>query len=1155
MPQDLRQINGPNGPINFPSNMSDEEVTGAMRKLYPAKQAASPQPTPSSSSWTDKAYAAVGKYIPDAAMGPLAFGQKYLVDPFEKAASLGSQAGKELGRSMLGEASDPNVQKKYGLDKSPTLDAALGVSGGVGSVIGGTATDPRNWPFFASGAARPMLQKLISRGFAAQMGAGAVEAAKDLHENWDKLTPQQRWEAGTKTGVSAVLSGLAAKHGFSDTPIDAKPTVEEKSALPKIQVNPPSTHAETSPEVSKAPSVEEQTSKVPTTTPPGSQEPVQAAPTSEKAGESVLPTTDEKLAAAFSAGKNDTAYFQQAKEKLGEGAGFSDVAREAQNIKIAEQQKLRPNERGSFSLAPISDEERPNLNPLPRLADTLDRLASLGGRLDKSPEEIKARMVTREFGAALRLKHLQLEAKLHDMISAHDNDGKTEFRAFMDAGEGKQGASFLKPEDQAVASELHNMFQERWKKVQEITEKDTGIENYLSHLWERPGFAKNTLSSIFAGKRPIAGGGRFLKQRFYEYASDGLDAGLTPVTFNPIRMQMAALFEVDKFLAAHDLKDTYKDAGLVAWHKLGDKAPEGWQKLNDRLFEPKMMDKGALKQFGTYYAPPDVAKIFNRYVSPGLAGNPTYDAIRTYGNLLNQVNLGVSGYHGVFVTLVSAMTDTSLGLKKLSYGDVGGIRNLLRGTLGTFIGRSATRDFALGKAIQNEAIRPTGDPRLQAYVEDLTKMGATFGQDPFYENRQAAGFFKSIKTGHPLKAIESGVQTLAKPIMKYYVPRMKLGMAAHMMDERMGRLLKQGIFDQDTVTSELSKIWDSVDNRAGQLVYDNLFWNKVAKDLSFLTVRAVGWDYGSGREYLGAAKDTINQTANLLRGKKPEMTDRMAFTIATPLVVGTLGAAATYLATGHGPQKLEDYFYPEDGMGGRFSFPSYMKDAYSFAHAPGETLVHKTHPMLNQAIELYKNSDFYNTTIYGPGDPMYQKGIDVLKWWGKSTLPFSGRIAYKRVEGGENPWIAGPESFFGMQPMPAYVMQTKAEGLAFELAKRTWKAGPMNKSDEDRLQHISSLRKQLAAGKLDSAGLTSELRTGQIRPSDLDHLFDTRNMSQFEANFHRLEIPDALKVMQLADKNERVQLKPLLIQKLDKLDQYTPDMQAQYTKEIQAYLK
>jgi hypothetical protein len=39
MPQDqFRQINGPQGPINFPGSMSDEQVESAMRKLYPPKQ-------------------------------------------------------------------------------------------------------------------------------------------------------------------------------------------------------------------------------------------------------------------------------------------------------------------------------------------------------------------------------------------------------------------------------------------------------------------------------------------------------------------------------------------------------------------------------------------------------------------------------------------------------------------------------------------------------------------------------------------------------------------------------------------------------------------------------------------------------------------------------------------------------------------------------------------------------------------------------------------------------------------------------------------------------------------------------------------------------------------------------------------------------------
>jgi hypothetical protein len=48
---------------------------------------------------------------------------------------------------------------------------------------------------------------------------------------------------------------------------------------------------------------------------------------------------------------------------------------------------------------------------------------------------------------------------------------------------------------------------------------------------------------------------------------------------------------------------------------------------------------------------------------------------------------------------------------------------------------------------------------------------------------------------------------------------------------------------------------DSVDNRMGQLVYDNLFWDRTLKDLMMISVQSVGWNLGTLRELGGAAVD------------------------------------------------------------------------------------------------------------------------------------------------------------------------------------------------------------------------------------------------------------------------------------------------------------
>jgi hypothetical protein len=104
---------------------------------------------------------------------------------------------------------------------------AMGVSRAIARTGGEMVADPLNWPFFASSAARPALQKLISGGFATQMGAGTLESAKHLYDNWDQMTPEQRAEYATQTGLQGLFTAATAKHAASGVIEPAKEIVSQ----------------------------------------------------------------------------------------------------------------------------------------------------------------------------------------------------------------------------------------------------------------------------------------------------------------------------------------------------------------------------------------------------------------------------------------------------------------------------------------------------------------------------------------------------------------------------------------------------------------------------------------------------------------------------------------------------------------------------------------------------------------------------------------------------------------------------------------------------------------------------------------------------------------------------------------------------------------
>jgi len=167
----------------------------------------------------------LGNIVPQAAVPALAWLQKNINDPLDKMAAAGAGAGKALGRATLGVGSDKDIAAL------PGGETALGVTGAVGSVAGGTLADPRNWPFLASGSARPLLQSAISGGFGVTMGKQAIGVAQDLHDNWDKYTPEQRAEKITQGGLTALMSAGALTHAVSGGEGPATANPEEVSPV------------------------------------------------------------------------------------------------------------------------------------------------------------------------------------------------------------------------------------------------------------------------------------------------------------------------------------------------------------------------------------------------------------------------------------------------------------------------------------------------------------------------------------------------------------------------------------------------------------------------------------------------------------------------------------------------------------------------------------------------------------------------------------------------------------------------------------------------------------------------------------------------------------------------------------------------------------
>lgn len=888
--------------------------------------------------------------------------------------------------------------------------------------------------------------------------------------------------------------------------------------------------------------------------------PEAAAPTRESVqapqGTEVRPSFDERMKARTEVKDDIFEYRVQQLVKKG-------MSRATAELMV---RKKMESERGSFSNKPPMGAYGPSgPGVLWRLGSALDRVFG-----DRSSEEKKqTETIIREAGGELARKHEMIWNKLQEGIDRHDADTEVQTRQFMDAGEMKPGATVLSPEDQAMAQELHSMFQERWDKLKNLLPDrfdGAGIENYLKHIWEgkRGQVAAERLWQSVGGKRPLEGSATFARHRFYRYFSDGLDAGLKPLTYNPIKMQLLGLYEIDRFIMAHEMKNDMRQAGLVKFVKIGQDVPPGWSKLDDKIFKPRLFKDGGLTSYGEYWAPADVAKVFNNYLSPGLRSNEAYEIARQYGNFMNQIQLGASAFHGGFEVVNASSSEVALGLQQLTRGQYAdGMKRIARGYA---VGLAAKHYYSLGKAIEQEYIAPTGitpnNIKLVEAVRELEIAGGRIGLDPIYSNQSFDAMRKAWTEGRYIAsgahALGHAVEYTARPLMKYFVPRIKLGMFADMAQHRLTELINQGA-TRDEIAHELGKVWDSVDNRAGQLVYDNLFWNKATKDIGFLAVRSLGWTLGTVRELGGAGVDTFRQASDLLKGngKNIRLTERQAYAIGMTTTVGLIGGIMTYLATGKAPQKAEDYFFPPTGTldpsgnPARRSLPSYVRDVAAFKNQPLQTITNKAQPLLVDIHQLWTNQDYYGTEIRHPGDSTLAQVGEVAKHELTNLQPF-GIQSYMRSRHSAESRLDSALSFVGVTPAPRYIGQTKAEKLAYELSERHREAGPRDANTFQKYRTAGQLRALYAAGKIDESKLDDALFSGKITDSQYNDIVDATQMTPFERQVKSLKTPEEIMtVWREANPSERATMHDYMEGMWDRIDPDTqPELFKQFEKEL-----
>lgn len=611
-----------------------------------------------------------------------------------------------------------------------------------------------------------------------------------------------------------------------------------------------------------------------------------------------------------------------------------------------------------------------------------------------------------------------------------------------------KGARIPDPKLQRVADDIRDANKLRLTKYQALpsTQKAGFIEDYFVHEWENPKQAQQFVYD-WVGKQ---GSGRNLKAREIPTIADGLRAGLKLKTTDPIEATVRYAANMDRYLAINETVDNMRAAGEAKYFKPGAQ-PAGWMEMKGRLGQ-KITPAGPMK----LYAPEGAATVFNNFISRGFAdigpnAGKAFDAVQHAANTVTSLKLGLSGFHATTMANEAVINDVARAIGQAGRGD------LLRAakTAGMAV-TAPVNTYRRGSKLIKEYLGQTqlggelgkiadlaGDANARFTKRDPSMFASTKGS--YWSSYQRGTLGKELKDSLNTALTVKGfvpetwkqasrlLDTVASPLFDKYIPTIKAGAFYDNMADWLRAHPNASVAEQKAAART---VWDSIDNRFGELVQDNLFWNKTGKQVAQVLTLSPTWNIGTVREIGGGVKD-------IAAGKG--LTERAKYVMALPIVTGLTGSILQYLRTGQAPDdktllglyKTGGTNY--DGSDERAMVPGYMKDVLGYSRDPLGEVGNKMNPALSLGVDLMRNKDYRGLPIANPtnegtfGERMLERG----QYIGEQALPISIGQFLHRKEGGA---ITPLEQSLGVRAAPMIEQNPeRIEGMTEKIARRDWK--------------------------------------------------------------------------------------------------------------------
>lgn len=752
----------------------------------------------------------------------------------------------------------------------------------------------------------------------------------------------------------------------------------------------------------------------------------------------------------------------------------------------------------------------------------------------------------------------------------------------------KRGEKQPTPEMQQLA-DLFRQIDDSMARERESVRPDAAyLENHARVIWEKiPGAEpeRSGLAGIF-GKRRLKGSMGGWRQHKLADMSEGIAKGGVPKSYNAFELLEMAYADTMKYVTTKRMMDGLKAGGFAEFVPSTGRPKEGFKIPQDSSFTV-FDDKGKIA--GHWAIEENAARIIDNYTGPDkIRETLTGRGLMALKNHYTGLELGLSPFHLVAMTQEAWVSKIGVA-GRLIWNEVIGKGNVeaLKELPGVFTYRPAItggrlKKFAEGLAkakmngtaeayLKNPWVQEFLEkvPDAEQYIQDLFDGGIRdFGMHSDFKVHAVKSFQEAVANdnyvGAALRSIPAANQIIMTPLFDIYIPRLKVGVFLQEFPLRLREQARNLSSGKKTRAQIARETWDFVEDRFGEVNFDNLFWNRSFKSLAQIVMRSPSWFYGSVRAFGKAGRNQTVEFYNALKEKRtPQLTPEGAWSVA--LVLHTYLAAKMIQYAFTGDAEIRDWrdvagprVDPNDDKK-RITLPTYFKEPVHFLHDPKTYIAGKLSGDVGKAVDLARNRDYFGTEIYSKKDPMYKIARDIGAY--SFPLPISVQ-QYDKAKEEEDSAVLRAMHFSGFPRAASYLSKSPAEKLMDEYAGEGGEGKTRTKQQASEHKEVRRLRNLFRKDPKQGLKEADEaVASKKISKAQADRVIADYNLTPLQARFKAIRSPDSLaettfsRAVNVFEKMSEKEKEEVADQMFDKLTTYLKKSPEGKDPELERFLK